>query len=166
MTTQVRLTPGETRPEIPGGGAERGGFSGQGELRKPVSSTPPEDQNGAQAKAALLLLLALDVFDSLLANAPALPDPDHDAWRAALSPWIEDLAPARKHVDEALNSLGVERIGARREPFDPAWHEVVATEKSSAELATQHVIRVIRPGFRLGAFGLRRARVVVTVQAS
>jgi molecular chaperone GrpE (heat shock protein) len=117
---------------------------------------------GQTARAARRLLLALDDFDSLLADAPALPDPDHEGWRAALYPWIEDLARARKHVEEALASLGVAPIAAAGEAFDPACHEVVATEKSGAGLRTQHVIRVVRPGFRIGALVLRRARVVVT----
>jgi molecular chaperone GrpE (heat shock protein) len=75
---------------------------------------------------------------------------------------IEDLARARQHVDEALASLSVEPIGAGDEAFDPARHEVVATEKSGADLATQHVIQVVRAGIRLGACVLPRARVVVT----
>jgi len=160
MTTQLHIAPSETRPEISAGGPERGGSSDHDEFRKPLSSAPPEEQNSVRAKTARRLLLALDDFDSLLADAPALPDPDHEGWRAALYPWIEDLARARKHVEEALARLGVAPIAAAGEAFDPACHEVVATEKSGADLSTQHVIQVVRPGFRIGALVLRRARVV------
>jgi molecular chaperone GrpE (heat shock protein) len=162
MTTQVHAAPGETRSEMSEGRPGRGGFSDQSEVRRLLTATTPALVDPVCAEASRLLLLALDDFDSLLADAPALPDPDHEGWRAALYPWIEDLARARKQVEEALVSLGVEHIGARGESYDPACHEVVATEKSGADLATQDVIRVVRPGFRLGPYVLRRARVVVT----
>jgi molecular chaperone GrpE (heat shock protein) len=162
MTTQLHVAPSDTRPEMSSAGTDRGGLSEQAESRKPMSSTSSEEQNGRRAKAARRLLLALDDFDSLLADAPALPDPDHEGWRAALYPWIEDLARARKHVEEALASLGVEHLTAAGEAFDPACHQLVATEESGAGFPPQHVIRVVRPGFRLGALVLRRARVVVT----
>jgi hypothetical protein len=162
MTTQIHAAPGETRPEMSERGPERGGFSDQSEVRRLLTPTTPAPVDPVCAEASRLLLLALDDFDSLLADAPALPDPDHEGWRAALYPWIEDLARARKHVEESLASLGVEHIGARGESFDPACHEAGETEKSGADLATQHVIRVVRPGFRLGPCVLRRARVVVT----
>jgi hypothetical protein len=88
MTTQVHAKPGETLSEM---------------------STTPEREDPVSTAASRLLLLALDDFDSLLTHAPALPDPDHAGWPTALYPWIEDLARARQHVEEALASLGVQR---------------------------------------------------------
>jgi molecular chaperone GrpE (heat shock protein) len=162
MATQRDVALDEIRTEMSGGVPEKGSRSDQAERGQQVTSATPEGQDRLRANASRRLLLALDDFDSLLADAPYLPDPDHEGWRAALYPWIEDLARARQHVTEALSSLGVQPIGARGEPFDPDCHEVAATEGSGADLATQHIIRVMRPGFRLGACVLRRARVVVT----
>jgi hypothetical protein len=111
MSTQLELAPDKTYPELSGGGSDRGALSDQSEARPQVAATPPELQDPVYARVSRLLLLALDDVDSVLADAPYLPDPDQGGWRASLYPWIEDLARAHEHVMAALSCMGVQPVG-------------------------------------------------------
>jgi molecular chaperone GrpE len=63
-----------------------------------------------------------------------------------------------------LQNEGVERFAAEGQPFDPNWHEAVATVSRDGGKATPRtVVQVVEPGYRLGDRLLRPARVVVAV---
>jgi molecular chaperone GrpE len=63
-----------------------------------------------------------------------------------------------------LEGEGVERIEAEHQPFDPDWHEAVATVSHNGSNGDRNsVVRVVEAGYRLGDRLLRPARVVVVV---
>jgi molecular chaperone GrpE len=93
-----------------------------------------------------------------------------DLERALTSPAGNDRA-LRQGVElthrEALQLLkaeGAEPIEAEGQPFDPNWHEAVATiGHISVNAAPDTVAQVLEPGYRLGAQLLRPAKVVVAI---
>jgi molecular chaperone GrpE len=60
-----------------------------------------------------------------------------------------------------LARRGVEALGTVGETFDPNWAEAIASIPSD-EVARDHVLQVIRKGYRLGQRLLRPASVVVS----
>jgi molecular chaperone GrpE len=80
-------------------------------------------------------------------------------------PWAQGVALARQQLLDGLRRLGVERFGEPGERFDPALHEAVEYQTSSLDSEPQ-VVRVARPGYRLGSRLLRPAQVVVGTHAN
>lgn len=64
-------------------------------------------------------------------------------------------------LEERLVDLGLERVGAEGEPFDPARHEAVDHQVSD-EVDTPVCTAVLRPGYRVGPRLLRPPQVSVT----
>jgi molecular chaperone GrpE len=65
---------------------------------------------------------------------------------------------------ELLKKEGVGQIAAQNEPFDPTWHDAIATVgRNGTRVPPDTVIQVLEPGYRLGDRLLRPARVVVAV---
>ncbi len=65
---------------------------------------------------------------------------------------------------QLLEKEGVTAISAAHRPFDPNWHEAVATvPRDGSDVAPDTVVQVIEPGYRLGEQLLRPAKVVVAV---
>jgi molecular chaperone GrpE len=63
-----------------------------------------------------------------------------------------------------LQKEGVERIEAGGVPFDPAWHEAVATvRRNGTQTDVNTVVQVMEPGYRMGDRLLRPAKVVVAI---
>jgi molecular chaperone GrpE len=70
----------------------------------------------------------------------------------------------RRAALQALDKEGVKPIEALHQPFDPQWHEAVATVgRDGADLPANTVAKVVAPGYRLGDRLLRPAKVVVAV---
>ena len=67
----------------------------------------------------------------------------------------------------AVNMLareGVQSITAVGQPFDPNWHDAVATVgRNGTNVAADTVVRVVEPGYRHGDRLLRPAKVVVAI---
>lgn len=94
-----------------------------------------------------------------------------DGLERALESPVEDAGSLRRGVElthrvamQMLQKEGVERIEASGRPFDPAWHEAVATvprDGTKADLNT--VVQVMEPGYRMGDRLLRPAKVVVAI---
>lgn len=65
---------------------------------------------------------------------------------------------------QLLEKEGAVAIPAKHQPFDPNWHEAVATTpRNGSEVAPGTVIQVVETGYRLGDQLLRPAKVVVAV---
>ena len=64
-----------------------------------------------------------------------------------------------KNLEAALESVGVERIGAVGKPFDPSVHEAV--EKTQGDSERDMVVEEIRPGFTFRGQLLRPSMVKV-----
>ncbi|MCP2337764.1 nucleotide exchange factor GrpE [Actinomadura rupiterrae] len=90
-----------------------------------------------------------------------------------LLPVLDDIGRARDHneltggfksvadtLEAAIGKLGLERFGAKGEPFDPTVHEALM-HAYSAEATETSVADVLQPGYRIGERVLRPARVAV-----
>jgi molecular chaperone GrpE len=65
---------------------------------------------------------------------------------------------------QLLEKEGATAIEAEGHPFDPKWHEAVATvPRNGGEVAAGTVVQVIEPGYRIADRLLRPAKVVVAV---
>jgi len=65
---------------------------------------------------------------------------------------------------QLLQKEGAVAISAEHQPFDPNWHEAVATiPRNGGEVAPGTVVQVIEPGYRIEDRLLRPAKVVVAV---
>lgn len=113
-----------------------------------------EEQIAAGHERVLRALL--EITENL---ARALAARDADA--ASLRQGLEITLGSAK---QALDREGVHPIEAEGQPFDPMWHEAVATvPHTQVEVEPHTVVDVTEKGYRLGARVLRPARVVVAV---
>jgi molecular chaperone GrpE len=90
-----------------------------------------------------------------------------------LLPVLDDVDRARQHgeltggfksvadgLEAALAKLGLERVGAPGDPFDPLLHEAV-THQHSPDVAEATAVTVMRPGYRFAERLIRPAMVAV-----
>jgi molecular chaperone GrpE len=116
-----------------------------------------------QAERQRLLADFLRVVDNL-ERALAAPAGDDETLR-------QGVALTHRAALQLLQREDVEPIQAEHQPFDPNWHEAVATVRAKdAAGDSDHppdpdtVIQVLEPGYRRGGQLLRPARVVVAVE--
>jgi molecular chaperone GrpE len=96
----------------------------------------------------------LDVADDL-ERALAAGESDVESLR-------QGVALTHRRMMRALDQAGVERIDVTGQPFDPAWHEAVATvSHQQVGAAPDTVVEVVQQGYQLDDGLLRPARVVV-----
>jgi molecular chaperone GrpE len=74
---------------------------------------------------------------------------------------VQGVDMVEKKLMKALGNAGLEVINPVGETFDPALHEAVATEPTSAKEDDHVVARVYQPGYLFKSQLLRPARVVV-----
>jgi len=109
---------------------------------------------GARAQADLVrqLVEALDDVARFAHIDPATTD---------ASTVVQGVDMVEKKLLKALGAAGLEVINPVGETFDPALHEAVATEPTSAREDDHVVSRVYQPGYLFKSQLLRPARVVV-----
>lgn len=74
---------------------------------------------------------------------------------------VEGVELVRSQFAGVLSRLGLERIDAHRQPFDPNLHEAIGTVGVSHPSAHNVVIDQVEPGYRINGRLLRAAKVVV-----
>jgi molecular chaperone GrpE len=109
---------------------------------------------GARAQADLVrhLVEALDDVARFAHVDPATTD---------AGTIVQGVDMVEKKLLKALGNAGLEVINPVGETFDPALHEAVATEPTSAKEDDHVVSRVYQPGYLFKSQLLRPARVVV-----
>jgi molecular chaperone GrpE len=109
---------------------------------------------GARAQADLVrqLVEALDDVARFAHVDPATTD---------ANTVVQGVDMVEKKLLKALGNAGLEVINPVGETFDPALHEAVATEPTSAREDDHVVSRVYQPGYLFKSQLLRPARVVV-----
>lgn len=118
-----------------------------------------EEQVAASRQQALGALL--EVADNL---SRALDVAGPSSTQVDAASLLEGVEITLQGVRQALDRQGVHSIQAKGRPFDPAWHEAVATVPHQAANVTPNtVVKVLEKGYRLGERILRPARVVVAV---
>jgi molecular chaperone GrpE (heat shock protein) len=119
--------------------------------RRRMTEERAADRARARAEAIERLLPLIDELDLALAQVPDELD-QH--------PWARGVAMTHRRLLEALEGLGVERIGVPGELFDPERHEALFYTPRPGE-AERRVAAVIRAGYQLGGRLLRPAQVSV-----
>ena len=110
-----------------------------------------EDRERTRNELLRELLPAIDDLDRALGVIPA---------ELRTHPWAQGIALSHERFLDALQRVGVERVGSQGERFDPSVHEAVVYEEEP-ELAEAEVHQVVRHGYRVGPRVLRPAQVVV-----
>ncbi len=97
----------------------------------------------------------LEVLDNL--------DRALDATRQAAAPdtLLQGVEMVRRQFLSKLEGLGVIRIDATGESFDPTAHEAVSTVPAASPAEDGRIVGVIRHGYRIGTDILRPASVAV-----
>ncbi|MBN1136130.1 MAG: nucleotide exchange factor GrpE [Anaerolineae bacterium] len=108
------------------------------------------------AERQRLLRSFLPVVDDL---ERALAAPPGDGHRLR-----EGVQLTHRAALQLLQREGVEPLREHNQPFDPHWHEAVATvDHARAGVAPNTIVEVLEPGYRQQDQLLRPARVVVAV---
>lgn len=110
-----------------------------------------EDRQAGRIEAIEEILPLLDDLDRALEHLPG---------DLTEHPWVRGVLLLGLQLEGVVDRLGVERVGARGEPFDPNLHEAVAHEPSG-DVPPDHVAHVVRQGYRSGERLIRAAQVVV-----
>ena len=118
-------------------------------------------QNEIEQERDRLLNAFLDIVDDL-ERALATPDGSDDSGGSdGLRRGVE---LTHRAATQLLEKEGASAIAAEHQPFDPNWHEAVATiPRNEWEVAPGTVVQVVEAGYRLGERLLRPAKVVVAV---
>jgi molecular chaperone GrpE len=104
-----------------------------------------------------LLKQILPVLDDLQRAVASIPDETAD------QPWVQGVRNIERKLAGLVERAGVVPVDAVGQPFDPAFHEAVATEPGSTGNV---VVEVYQTGYQLGQNLLRPAMVKVGDQPS
>jgi molecular chaperone GrpE len=119
--------------------------------KRRVERERTEDRERARIEVLSELLPLVDDLDRAVAQLPT---------ELATHPWAQGVAMGHRRFVQALRQVGLERVGAEGDHFDPAVHEAVAYEERP-DTTEQRVLSVLRPGYRASRRLLRPAQVVV-----
>ena len=117
--------------------------------RKRAAREAAEAERRATAGLAGAIVPALDNLERALSAAAADPE---------LAQGVELV---HRDLVAALERAGVERYDPAGEPFDPAWHEALATRAEDG-IQAGVVVETLEKGYRLDGQVIRAARVVVS----
>lgn len=119
--------------------------------RKRLERQRIDARRNATIEVVSKLLPVLDDFDRALENVPG-EIAEHD--------WFEGVALVNRKLRSILETLGIERIEAVGQPFDPNFHEAVLREESD-EYESGIVTKELQRGYRLEDRVIRPSMVVV-----
>ena len=92
----------------------------------------------------------LPVIDDLDRALASIPESERE------SSWVKGVSLIQSKLNGTVERLGVTKIEALNQPFDPAFHEAVATEPGTSG---SHVVEVYQSGYKLGDLLVRPAMV-------
>ncbi len=121
-------------------------------FRKRSAKERLESGGRAQAELVRRLVEGLDDLARFAHIDPATTD------AVTIAQGVEMV---EKKMLRELGALGLEVVNPVDQPFDPALHEAVATEPTSAKEDDHMVARVYQPGYVFQSQLIRPARVVV-----
>jgi molecular chaperone GrpE len=92
----------------------------------------------------------LPVIDDLDRALAVIPESERQ------SGWVKGVSLIQSKLNGTVERLGVTKIEALNKPFDPAFHEAVATEPGSSG---SFVVEIYQSGYQLGDLLVRPAMV-------
>ncbi len=117
--------------------------------RKRVARENAEFRDYAVTDAARQLLAPIDNFTLALKNAQANPEE-----------FKKGVELIHKQLQDVLQKIGVQRIPAEGQPFDPRVHEAIEMVESN-QAPDNHVLEELQPGYKIKDRLLRPAMVRV-----
>ncbi len=117
-------------------------------LRREIS----KDVERARREVLSEMLLVLDNLDRAADTRGTAPSAES---------VLQGVDLVRQQFIATLESLGVSRIEATGQPFDPALHEALTTVPASSPAEDGIVVGTVRSGYRIGNDVLRPAAVAV-----
>jgi molecular chaperone GrpE len=117
-------------------------------LRREIS----KDVERARREVLAEILDVVDNLDRAVESA---------ARASSVDAVVQGVDLVRRQFLSKLEGLGVTRIEAADEPFDPLLHEAVTTVPASSPEQEGVVVGIVRHGYRIGADVLRPATVAV-----
>lgn len=120
--------------------------------RKRLERDRAEAFLNASVEYAKKLLPIMDDFDRALDNAPESIEEDS---------WFEGILLVQRKLKGILDDLGVEKIEATGQVFDPNFHEALALREADG-VDSGLVIEELQSGYRLGERVIRPALVNVS----
>lgn len=121
-------------------------------FRKRVIREKSDIRINAQFDVLNNVVPILDHFEFALGSA----DQSHN-----LDKLYEGMKLIKVEFEKALTNLGVEPINAVGKPFDPKFHEAIASEPSD-EVEKEIVLKQWRAGYKMGDRLIRPATVVIS----
>ena len=103
------------------------------------------------------MLPVLDNLDRALDAAIEVPEKK----RGEFKQFFDGMTLVNEQVKAVLNGMGVEPIKALNEPFDPNFHEAVATEERD-DVPVNTILDELLRGYRIGNRVIRHSMVRVT----
>ena len=120
--------------------------------KKRASEEKEEIRKSTNFFMILKILPIIDDFDRAIS---IIPDD------SIKSSWGEGLVLVQRNLINTLESLGVKKIEAKGNEFDPREHEAILYEESKT-LSEGIVVNVIRDGYKLKDQVIRPAQVTVS----
>lgn len=124
--------------------------------KRRVESERETNAETVRAETVLAFLPLVDDFERALAHLPP---------QVAEESWAQGFRLIERNLAAAFERLGVRRLGAEGDAFDPNLHEAVAYEEDPDQ-PEGHVSALHRPGYQLGERVVRPAQVSVSRTAS
>jgi len=106
------------------------------------------------------MLPVLDNLDRAVGSIAELPEKKREEFRQ----FFDGVALVHQQVNEVFAEMGVQPIDTVGQPFDPNFHEAVATEESKDRPANTISAEMLR-GYRIGNLVIRHSMVKVTTAA-
>ena len=119
--------------------------------RRRMGKEQSEGRISAQSSLLYHLLPVLDDLELALRSAPAEMCPHS---------WVQGLFLVARRLESMLDQLGVQRVGAIGEQFNPRWHEAITTE-ARADASEGIILDVLQQGYIIEDHVIRPARVSV-----
>ena len=126
-------------------------------FRKRTARERAELESRARADLARRLLEALDDLGRVAHLDPAT---------TVASDVIAGVELVERKVLRELGAVGLERVADTDVPFDPTYHEAIATVAAASEAEDHTVAAVFQVGYRFNGMLLRPARVQVRIWAA
>jgi len=98
------------------------------------------------------LLPTLDALEQGLRHAPAEVDQN----------WLRGIEATLQKLDKVLEELGVKKINAVGQPFDPHFHEAIREVPAEEGQGDGIVVEELQTGFELNGKVIRPSQVIIS----
>jgi molecular chaperone GrpE len=106
--------------------------------------------SAGKEQAVRSLLPVLDNVERAIAHEPA-DIKDHS--------WVKGVSSLAKQLETQMAALGLEKIGAVGDAFDPEMHDAIAADDSEGD--KEVIAEVLQPGYALSGQIIRHAMVKI-----